>query len=208
VTQIAGTEARLSASSWETRDVPDEVTEAGLRAAVKGSVSSERTHPRVQVILLCICTASSGAMVVATHLPWFGSLSDNSVPERSAVSGELWRTGLVPGTQSWGYLLVAWSALLGVLALFAALACALDSPRRHWPLSRILLCPGVAALVLVALVLAELNTSAQFDLVSYAHPDWGAWIGLGLAVVSSVGAWLAWTTWRFPHLWGLDDLAQ
>ena len=138
----------------------------------------------------------------------FGSLSDPAVPEKSAVSGELWRTGLVPGAQSWGYLLVAWSAMLALFALLGALACRFPRPRRQWPMSRLLLCLGVASLILVALVLAELTRSAQFDLVSYAHSDWGAWIGLSLAVVSSVGAWLAWASWRFPHLWGLNPEAN
>jgi hypothetical protein len=188
--------------------VPYGVTEAGSPTiSAKGSDLSERTHPRVQVVFLCVCAAASGAMVAAAHLPWFGSLSDSSVPEKSAVSGELWRTGLVPGAQTWGYLLIAWSALLAAVALIAALACALLRPRNQRPLRRLLMYVGVASLVLVALVLPELTTSAQFDLVSYAHPDWGAWIGLGLAVVSSVGAWLAWATWRFPHLWGLDTSA-
>lgn len=166
--------------------------------------SRARTHPRVQVLSLCVCAAGAAATAAAAHLPWFGSLADASVPEFSAVSGLLWRTGLVPGSQSWGYLVVAWSALLTTLALLGMLACTLRRSRQTWPMNGLLLCLGAASLVLVALVSAELTTSAQFDLVSYAPPDWGAWLGLGLAVVSSLGAWLAWASWRFPHLWGLD----
>ena len=89
------------------------------------------------------------------------------------------------------------------MALFAALACALVRHSRRRPLNRLLLGLGVASLVLVALVMAELTTRAQFDLVAYADADWGAWAGLSLAVVSSVGAWFAWATWTYPHLWGL-----
>jgi hypothetical protein len=170
--------------------------------------ANRHTHPRVQVLSLCVCAAGAGAIVADTHLPWWGSLTDPTVPEKSAVSGELWRTGLVPGAQSWGYLLVAWSALLAVLALLGALACARSHSRRHWPMSGLLLCLGVGCLILVALVVAELTASAQFDLVSYAHADWGGWLGISLAVVSSAGAWLAWASWRFPHLWGVDVLAD
>jgi hypothetical protein len=177
--------------------------EAGPLTARVDELDTSRTRPRVQVVPLCLCAGAAGAIVAAAHLPWFGSLADPSVPEKSAVSGDLWSTGLVPGAQSWGYLLVAWSGLLAVVALFAALACALVRPRRRRPLNRLLLGLGVASLVLVALVVAELTTSAQFDLVSYAHSDWGAWTGLGLAVVSSVAAWFVWATWTYPHLWGL-----
>jgi hypothetical protein len=140
--------------------------------------------------------------VAATHLPWFGSLSDASVPEFNAVSGALWRTGLVPASQNWGYLLISWSLLVAFLALLSALACALVRLRCSGFVDRLLSVLGVASLILVALVVAEVTTSAQFDMASYAHPDWGAWIGLALAVVSSLGAWLAWATWTYPHLWG------
>jgi hypothetical protein len=126
------------------------------------------------------------------------------VQQFSGVSGDLWRTGLVPASQSWGYLIAAWSVLLVVLALLGAIACALPRPRNRWPMGGFLLCIAVASVVLIALVVAELTSHAQFDLVSYADADWGAWFGLGLVLVSSAGAWLAWASWRFPHLWGLE----
>lgn len=130
------------------------------------------------------------------------------MPEKSAVSGELWRTGLVPGAQSWGYLLISCSALLAVWALFGALACARPHPRRYWPMNDLLLSVGVGSMILLALVLAELTASAQFDMASYAHSDWGAWLGVSLAVVCTSGAWLAWASWKFPHLWSVDLLAD
>jgi formate hydrogenlyase subunit 4 len=142
--------------------------------------------------------------VATLHLPWFGSPGDPTVQQFSAVSGELWRTGIVPASQGWGYLIAAWSVLLVVLALLAAIVCVLRSPRNRSPMGGLLLCIAVASVLLVALVLAELTSRAQFDLVSYAHADWGAWISLGLALVSSAGAWLAWASWRFPHLWGFE----
>jgi uncharacterized membrane protein YhaH (DUF805 family) len=163
-----------------------------------------RTRPRVQVLSLCVCAAAAGAIVATLHLPWFGSPGDPSVQQFSAVSPELWRTGLVPAAQSWGYLITAWSILLVVLALVDAIVCALRRPHDRRRMSGFLLCLAIASVLLMALVLAELTSRAQFDLVSYAPSDWGAWIGLGLAVVSSAGAWLAWASRRFPHLWGLE----
>jgi hypothetical protein len=167
-----------------------------------------RTRPRVQVVSLSVCAGAAGAVLASLHLPWFGSLGDPTVVQFSAVSGDLWRTGLVPASQSWGYLIAAWSALLVVLALLAAIACALPRPRNQWPMSGVLLCIAVASVMLIALVLAEVTSHAQFDLVSSAPADWGAWLSLGLAVVSSAGAWLAWASSRFPHLWGLEASAD
>lgn len=116
------------------------------------------------------------AFVAATNLPWFGAfISDNPEPHHSAVSVTPLppdaHTGSVPGTQSWGHLLVAWSALLGVLAL-------------------------------MVLVIPELVVRVSYDEASTLGFDWGAIVGLGLAVLASVGAWFAWATWTCPSLWG------
>ena len=81
--------------------------------------------------------------MATVHLPWFGSLGNQAVPEFSAVSGDLWRTGLVPGAQSWGYLIIGWSILLVVLALVAAIACVLRRPHGRWPMSGFLLVSGI-----------------------------------------------------------------
>jgi hypothetical protein len=160
------------------------------------------------VVSLGICAAASGAIVAAAHLPWFGDLAgDPTVPQFSALSGELVPprspSGLVPGTQSWGYLLVSWSALLTVAAVSAAFACGVLGSRQPRRVKRLLTVVGVASLILVALVVPELLTTVRFDLVSYAHSDWGALVGLGLAVMSSLGAWFAWATWTYPHRWGV-----
>jgi hypothetical protein len=169
---------------------------------------NRRTHPSVQVLLLCLCGAAAGGIVPTLRLPWFGTPTDSTVRTFSAVSEELWRSGLVPAAQSWGYLIAAWSLLLVVLALVGASTRALFRSHDRWPMSGFLACLGVVSVVLIALVLAEVTTRAQFDLVSSANSDWGAWTGLGLAVTSSVTAWLAWATWTFPHLWGLDPSAD
>jgi hypothetical protein len=179
-----------------------------LIAPAHASPRSGRTHTRVQVIPLCICAGATSAFVVATNLPWFGSISNNNPePQYSAVSETLVRSdspaGLVPGNQSWGYLLAAWSALLAVLAVAAVVACVLSRHRNARGLSRLLVCVGVASLVLVALVVPELTARVPFDGPSNTVGfDWGAVVGLGLAVLASVGAWFAWATWTYPWLWG------
>jgi hypothetical protein len=169
-----------------------------------------QTHARVQLIPLAVCAMASAAMVPATHLAWFGSLNgDLTVPRYGAISGMLVPpsspAGLVPGTQSWGYLLIFWSAVVAVLAVVAAFSRVLLRARRSRGVSGLLATVGVASLILMALVVAELMTSVPFDLAqSHASADWGAIVGLGLALVSSIGAWLAWATWKYPHRWGLD----
>lgn len=180
---------------------------AAPTAVTRTSEQGARTHKSVQVLPLCLCALSSVAVAAATHLPWFGSIpGDPTVPEYSAVSPLLVPpdapAGLVPGTQSWGYLVVAWSVLLGVTAVVAVVACVVCA-RRPRAVGRMLVAVGVGSLVLVGLVAAELFASVRFDLDSFAHSDWGALVGLGLAVLASGGAWFAWATFVFPHRWGL-----
>jgi hypothetical protein len=163
----------------------------------------DRTHPRVQVVPLFLCAVASAAVAAAAHLPWFGSIAgDPTAPEYAAVSPIL-PAGLLPGTQGWGFLLVAWSALLAVLAVVAAVVCAARGARHPRGVRRLLTGVGVGSLVLVALVAAELSGRVRFDLVSFVGFDWGALAGLGLALLSSFGAWLAWATFAYPHRWGL-----
>ncbi len=186
--------------------------EAGrLIARPKGPGENGRTRVRVQVVSLCICAVASSAFVAAaTNLPWFGDLSPgNPSPQYSAVSASgLYappgsQAALGPGTQSWGYLLVAWSALLTVLAVIAVAACVLSRHRRRGGVN-VLLSVGIASLVLIALIIPEFTARVQFDLVSFVGFSWGAMVGLGLAVVAASGAWFAWATLKFPHLWGVE----
>jgi hypothetical protein len=99
--------------------------------------------------------------------------------------------------------LVAWSALLTVLAVIAVAACVLSRHRRRGGVN-VLLSVGIASLVLIALIIPEFTARVQFDLVSFVGFSWGAMVGLGLAVVAASGAWFAWATLKFPHLWGVE----
>jgi hypothetical protein len=182
-----------------------------LIAPPKGSSENGHTRVRVQVIPLCICAVASSAFVAATNLPWFGDLSSgNGSPQYSAVSASGLYTppgsqaALGPGTQGWGYLLVAWSALLTVLAVTAIAACVVSRHRRRGSLNVMLLSVGTASLVLIALIVPEFTARVQTDLVSFVGFSWGAMVGLGLAVVAASGAWFAWATLKFPHLWGVE----
>jgi hypothetical protein len=166
-----------------------------------------RTHPRVQVVWLCVTVLAALALVPTTHLPWFGPFSNDGVlPQFNAVSGYLVPpgspAGLVPGTQGWGYLIEAWSLLLAGLATGAAVGCAASRRRRIRHLRGPLLAIGVASLILVGLVTAEFVPHVPFDGPSTLSFSWGTLIGLALAMASAVGAWFAWATARFPQLWG------
>jgi peptidoglycan/LPS O-acetylase OafA/YrhL len=166
------------------------------------------THPRVPVVWLCVTVLAAFAVVPTTHLPWFGPFSNDGVlPQFNAVSGYLVPpgspAGLVPGTQSWGYLIEAWSLLLAGLATSAAVACAVSRRRRrHRHLRGLLLAVGVASLILVALVTAEFVPHVPFDGPATLGFSWGTLIGLALALASAIGACFAWATLRFHHLWG------
>jgi hypothetical protein len=182
-----------------------------LSALPKVSGQNGRTRVRVQVVPLCICVVASMAFVASTNLPWFGDLSnDNPTTQFSALSASGLYTppgspaGLGPGTRNWGHLLVAWSVLLTGLAVIAVAACVLSRHRRRGGLNGLLLSVGIASLVLIALVIPEFTGRVQFDMASFVGFSWGAVVGLGLAVIAAVGAWFAWATLRFPHLWGIE----
>jgi hypothetical protein len=174
------------------------------------------THVRVQVVPLCICVVASIAFVAAaTNLPWFGDSTTNpAAPQYSAVSASgLYvppgsSAGLSPGTQSWGYLMVACSVLLTVLALIAVAACAISRHGHRQGLHGLLLWVGVASLVLIALVVPEFTARVQTDLASFVSFSWGAIVGLLLAVLAASVAWFAWATLKFPHLWGVEPTAD
>jgi hypothetical protein len=167
--------------------------------------SGYMTHVSVQIIPLCICALASSALVAATHLPWFGNFGDQSTQPFSAISGDLVPpgspAGLVPGAQSWGFLLVAWSTMCAVMAVVAACACVVNRHRNPQAVRRFMVGVGFASLVLVALCVSELLVRVPFDEVTLGS-DWGAMVGVGLAAVCSFGAWFAWATFTYPRLWG------
>jgi hypothetical protein len=168
----------------------------------------------VQVISLCVTVVASSAVVAATHLPWFGPFSNDGVnPQYSAISGVLAPpgspAGLVPGTQNWGYLMVGWSVLLAGLTVVAAVSCAVSRRFRHVRgLCHVLVSVVLASLILMALVVLEFVPRVPFDGPDTLGFSWGTVVGLGLAVLSSIGAWFAWATLRFPHLWNTDPLVD
>jgi hypothetical protein len=138
------------------------------------------------------------------------SLAIGKTPQFSAVSASgLYAlpgssAGFGPGTHTWGYLLVAWSVLLTVLALIAVAACVMSRHGHRRGLHGLLLCVGVVSLVLIALVVPEFTAKVQTDLASFVGFSWSAIVGLGLAVLAALGAWFASATLTFPHLSGVE----
>lgn len=100
--------------------------------------------------------------------------------------------------------MVAWALLCTVLAVVAVVACAVNGSRRRGGPKGFVLVVGIASLVLIALVAPEFGGRVQYDMASFVGVTWGAIVGLGLAVSAAAGAWFAWATLQFPHLWGLE----
>ena len=173
-----------------------------------------RTHPRVQVISLFVAVVASSALVAATHLPWFGPFSSDGVnPHYSAVSGVLVPpgspAGLVPGTQKWGYVIIAWSVLLAGLALVAAVSVCRESSLPTRPGPRPPPCVrGHRVIDPDSARRARTRAASSVRRAGQLGFSWGTVVGLALAVASSIGAWFAWATLRFPYLWSSDPLVN
>jgi hypothetical protein len=175
-------------------------------AETAGVASLQRVKvrgPGAQVIPLVICTVTSSALVFALYLPWFGISTADPIPHYSAVSSELvpplTSSALVPGTQKWGYLLLACAALVAALALAALIGCARSRSHLGGGPSR--LCVAITSLALVVLVILEMNATISFGDQPLGF-DWGAIIGDALTVLSTFGACFAWATIRYRWLWG------
>lgn len=110
-------------------------------------------------------------------------------------------SALVPGTQKWGYLLLAFAALVACSALVALIACVRSRSHLGGGPSRLLLCVAVASFALVVLVILEMRATVHFGDTPLGS-DWGAIIGVSLALLSSFTAWFAWATITYRWLWG------
>jgi hypothetical protein len=85
------------------------------------------------------------------------------------------------------------------LALVAVIASVRSRSHRGREPRRLLLCAGTASLVLVTLVTLEMTANVHYGDQHLGY-DWGAILGLALAVLSSSGAWFAWATHRYRWL--------
>jgi hypothetical protein len=139
-------------------------------------------------------------------LPWFGFFEPGGgpVPEFSAVSRSLsgppyGSADLLPGTRHWGLLIVSWSCLVAGLAVVAMVACVAKRYEIR-VLIRLLLRVTFAAFVLVALVVPEFFVKIPYGDDPPLGIDGGAFVGLGLAVVSTSSAAFAWASKRYPRL--------
>jgi hypothetical protein len=113
--------------------------------------------PGAQVFPLAICALASLGLLGDIFLPWFGlSPTSPGIPSYSAVSQELVpplsSPDLVPGTQKWGYLLLACAALLASSSLIALIACIRGRSHIDGGPGRLLLCVAIASSAIIALV--------------------------------------------------------
>jgi hypothetical protein len=60
---------------------------------------------------------------------------------------------------------------------------------------------AITSLALVVLVILQMNATIHFGDQPLGF-DWGAIIGVALAVLSAFGACFAWATIRYRWLWG------
>jgi hypothetical protein len=82
----------------------------------------------------------------------------------------------------------------------AIVACVRSTRRQKRLPTRLLLGIVAAALVLVALGVSEITAKIPFGDGPPLTYDFGALLGLVLAVLSSISAFVAWATTRYPWL--------
>jgi hypothetical protein len=173
------------------------------------SYETRKQSMRLPVVALVACAfVSAGCGVAAITLPWFALPQPTSgLPWSSFISTSnalsvdpFGSSDLAPGTQSWGYLLVVWSAVVVGLAVVAISACVRSTRRKLPAPARLLLCVVAAALVLVALGISEITAKIPFGDGPPLTYDFGAVLGVVLAVLSLISAFVAWATTRYPWL--------
>lgn len=137
-----------------------------------------------------------GAIVTAfsTTLPWFGFNEFNGIyvfnlsDSRSAISGMLspavGASTFSPGTQDWGFLILALSSGLVIAALLLSLL--MLSGRRASLVWSITLIAIAAALVVVAVL--DAHARPPFGDSPPLRFSWGAVLGVAAGLVSLIGA--------------------
>jgi hypothetical protein len=128
--------------------------------------SSPRPWLVASLVLLALLLSS-------TALPWFTSAETS---QWGPLSHRL-DLGWAPGTQDWGFLVLA----LGAAAVIAA-GIALVAPKRA---PRVVLLVLASALVVATLL--ELNAHLSVNPGPNLHADYGAWVGGAAAVLAWIG---------------------
>lgn len=115
------------------------------------------------------CLTASLALVAlllfSMQFPWL-ALTVTPQAGSPPLSGLLSR-GWLPGTQDWGFLMLA-------LGVFTALAIVIGL---LWPMRSLLIALFVLATVLLLVTIAEAFASSFGDPWPYVHSGYGAWIG-------------------------------
>ncbi|HVT42420.1 MAG TPA: hypothetical protein VHD39_05505, partial [Acidimicrobiales bacterium] len=158
-----------------------------------------QSHGRLWMALAYgVCTLGAAVTAISTTFPWFGV--DDGVgyggvfgldEQRSALARDLTplfvTAGVAPGTQSWGFVILA---LAACVALGAFVVTVFVLWGRRPP---IVLRGALVALALALVIVCVLEAHAQP--LSGDEPifrfSWGAIVGVAAAVVSLLGAGLA-----------------
>jgi len=166
-------------------------------------------HVRLHVVSLGLCGLAAAGCGATTVLPWFGLPTPGGPPDPrfSALSGALatppfGSANLAPATEKWGYLLVAWSALVAGMDVVAIITFVRNRKREGRRVTALLICVAAAAFVLIALVIAEFTAKIPWGDGPPISWDMGALFGLLLAVLSAFSASSAWATEKYPWLVG------
>lgn len=158
-------------------------------------------RPAIVALVLC-ALGSAGCGATALSLPWFGGdPNPDFIATSSALSVPPLGSGqLAPATRNWGYLLLVWSGVVVGLAVLAIAVRVRHTHRAGRTPDRLMFCVTVAALVLLALVISEVTATIPFGDGPPLTYDFGAIVGLVLAVLSFISASYGWAITRYPWL--------
>jgi hypothetical protein len=129
-------------------DFPFDAGPGRLRPATGSTERELETQGAgAQVIPLLICIFASLGLLGALYLPWYGFSTPDQIPRYSAVSPYLVppvsSSAFAPGTQKWGYLILAVAVLIAGLAVTSLIACLKSQSHLSGGPSRLLLCLAI-----------------------------------------------------------------
>ena len=175
-----------------------------LDSPITGAATTGTIHLWVPEVALAICALAAIGCGLTTELPWFGVSvgGDFTSPNFSALSAALasppfGSNSLKPGTQSWGFLILAGSLVLGGLAFVAALKCITSRKADTRGPMRLMLGIIVGAGGLISLVIAESTVKIPLGDGPPLQILTGSPFGLLLAIVTLISAGVGFVVKRY-----------
>jgi hypothetical protein len=157
------------------------------------------------VLALGICTLATAGCGATTALPWLGipegggaTTTNFSALSGALASPPLGSDGLKPGTQSWGFFLLAWSLVLSCLAFVAVLRCITSRDAGTRGPIRLMLGVVIGAGGLVVLVIAEVTVKIPLGDGPPLQTLPGSLFGLLLAIATLISACVGLVVKRYP----------